>query len=43
VMVVRNLSFREAVRLLDEYLHSSPGAKQNPAVASLNPDFAIAR
>jgi DNA primase len=36
VMVVRKLSFREAVRFLEEYLHNIPEAKQNPAGSSLN-------
>lgn len=36
VMVVRNLSFRESVRFLEEYLNWNTGAKHNPADASSN-------
>ncbi len=34
VMAARNLSFREAVYFLEEYLHGNPGARQSPAGAS---------
>jgi DNA primase len=36
VMVVRKLSFREAVRFLEESLNGNPEAKQNPDGASSN-------
>jgi DNA primase len=36
VIVVRKLSFREAVRFLDEYLNGNPGEKHNPAGSSSN-------
>jgi DNA primase len=36
VMVVRKLSFREAVRFREEYLNGNPEAKQNPDGASSN-------